>query len=72
MSSTATLTPADLEMFRRLRIDRELLGRAGIERVTDQEARQKFGLNGTGDNAGIVFPYVDAVGIRRTCRLENV
>ena len=71
MSSTATLTPADLEMFRRLRIDRELLGRAGIERVTDQEARQKFGLNGTGDNAGIVFPYVDAVGIRRTCRLRR-
>src|ERR1035441_10252007 len=70
-ASALPLTPADLEMFRRLRIDRELLGRAGIERVTDQEARQKFGLNGTGDNAGIVFPYVDAVGIRRTCRLRR-
>ena len=66
-----TLTPADLEMFRRLRIDPELLARAGIERVTDQEARQKFGLNGTGDNAGIVFPYIDAGGIRRTCRLRR-
>lgn len=66
-----TLMPADLEMFRRLRIDPELLARAGIERVTDREARQKFGLNGTGDNAGIVFPYVDAVGIRRTCRLRR-
>ena len=66
-----TLTPADLEMFRRLRIDPELLARAGIERVTDQEARQRFGLNGTGDNAGIVFPYVDAAGVRRTCRLRR-
>jgi hypothetical protein len=66
-----SLTPADLEMFRRLRIDAELLARAGIERVTDQGARQKFGLNGTGDNAGIIFPYVDAAGIRRTCRLRR-
>jgi hypothetical protein len=65
------LTPADLQMFDRLGIGLELLARAGIERVTDQEARQKFGLNGTGDNAGIVFPYVDAVGIRRTCRLRR-
>ena len=71
MSNTATLTPADLEMFRRLRIEPELLARAGIERVSDQEARSKFGLNGTGDNAGIVFPYVDAGGVRRTCRLRR-
>lgn len=57
MSRTGTLlTPADFEMFRRLRIGPELLARAGIERVTDKEARQKFGLTGTGDNAGIVFP----------------
>ncbi len=61
--------PADLQMFARLGIDPEPLARAGIERVTDQGARQKFGLNGTGDNAGIVFPYVDAAVIRHTCRL---
>jgi Virulence-associated protein E/Domain of unknown function (DUF3854) len=66
-----SLTPADLEMFRRLGIDPELLAHAGIERVTDQGARQKFGLKGTGDNAGIVFHYVDAAGIRRTCRLRR-
>jgi hypothetical protein len=71
MNGTATLTHADLEMFRRLRIDTELLARARVNRVTDQEARQEFGLNGTGDNAGIVFPYVDAEGIRRTCRLRR-
>ena len=72
MSSIANrLTPADVEMFRRLRIDPELVALARIERVTDQEARQEFGLNGTGDNAGIVFPYVDAAGIRRTCRLRR-
>ena len=71
MSSTTTLTPADLEMFRRLRIEPELLARARIERVSDQEARLKFGLNGTGDNAGIVFPYVDAAGVRRTLRLRR-
>jgi predicted P-loop ATPase len=67
----ATLTTADLKMFGRLRIDLELLARAGINRVTDQEARQEFGLNGAGDNAGIVFPYFDARGIRRTCRLRR-
>jgi predicted P-loop ATPase len=71
MSRTANLTPADLEMFRRLRVDPELLVQAGIQRVTDQEARQEFGLNGSGDNAGIVFPYVDAAGKRHTCRLRR-
>jgi Virulence-associated protein E/Domain of unknown function (DUF3854) len=68
---TATLTPADLDMFAQLRIDPELLARAGIRRVTNQEARQEFGLNGSGDNAGIVFPYVDAKEIRHTCRLRR-
>src|ERR1700674_2374890 len=68
---TATLTPADLDMFAQLRIDPELLARAGIRRVTNQEARQEFGLNGSGDNAGIVFPYVDATGRRHTCRLRR-
>jgi hypothetical protein len=50
------LTPSDLEMFRGLGIDRALLDKAGIERVTDAEARE-FGLTGIGDMSGIILPY---------------
>lgn len=68
---TIHLTEADVEMFRRLGIDPELLARAGVGRVTDSEARQEFGLNGDGDNSGILFLYLDAEGFRRTCRLRR-
>ncbi len=71
MDRTASLTRSDLEMFARLHIDRELLGRAGIQRVTHEEARHDFGLNGIGNNAGIVFPYVDEAGTRHTCRIRR-
>jgi hypothetical protein len=65
------LTATDLCTFARLGISAELLKRASIERVDDRTAREKFGLTGTGDNSGIVFPYFDAAGIRRTCRLRR-
>ena len=71
MNTRENLTPADLAMFARLRIDPDLLARAGVHRVTDREARDEFGLNRTGNNSGIVFPYVDAEGRRHTCRLRR-
>jgi hypothetical protein len=70
-SALITLRSDDLERFHKLGIPEELLTRAGIRRVTDQEARQDFGLTGMGDNSGIVFPYLDAEGVRRTCRLRR-
>ena len=67
-----TLTPADLEMLRRLGIDPVLLQRAGIERVTDAAARQKYGITGPGEMDGIAFPYFSPTdGVRRTCRVRR-
>jgi hypothetical protein len=40
------LTPRDIEMFSRLGIPGELIGKAGVERVTDPEAREKYGIRG--------------------------
>ena len=40
------LTVADLEMFGRLGILPDLLGRAGVSRVTDAEARFDYGITG--------------------------
>src|ERR1044072_6972014 len=71
MNTKVKLTSADLLMFARLGIDTDLLAHAGIQRVSDQEARQEFRLIGTVDNSGIVFPYVDAAGRRHTCRLRR-
>src|ERR1039458_209882 len=64
------LQDSDLSMFERLGIPAELLIRAGVERVTDREARDKFGIKGSGDMSGIAFPYIDpetmSNGRRRT------
>jgi len=53
------VTAADLEMFAKLRIPSELAERAGVVRVTDYQARQEFGIQGSGDMAGLAFPYFD-------------
>ena len=53
------LTQADVERFAKLRIPPELLERAGVRRVTDHEAREEYGIRGSGDMAGISFPYYD-------------
>jgi hypothetical protein len=59
-------------MFRKLGIPPELPERAGVERVTDAEAREKYGITGNGDMAGIVFPYRDPLtGVRCTARLRR-
>jgi hypothetical protein len=52
----SNLTAADLAMFARLRIPTGLLLKARVQRVTDQEAKDPFGILGTG-NSGIVYPY---------------
>ena len=64
------LRPADLAMFDKLRIPADLVELAGIERVTNHDARETYGIKGGGDMAGILFPYFDpesmANGRRRT------
>jgi hypothetical protein len=72
MNSVSKFTAADLEAFARLGIPAGLLARAGVERVTDHEAREQYGISGYGDRAGIAFPYFDPLdGQRRTARLRR-
>jgi hypothetical protein len=71
-NSELKLTSADIEAFSRLGIPADLIARACIERVTDHQAREKFGVTGYGERAGIVFPYLDPLnGLRRTARLRR-
>ncbi len=53
------LRESDLSTFAWLGIPIELLVRAGVERVTDREARDKYGITCSGDMSGVAFPYVD-------------
>jgi hypothetical protein len=72
MNSASKFTAADIETFSRLGIHTDLIERAGVERVTDHEAREKYGFNGYGDLAGIAFPYFAPLdGQRRTARLRR-
>ena len=67
-----TLRSADLQMFTRFNISQELLERAGVERVTDTEVREKYGITCPGDMSGIAFPYFSPLdGVRRTCRVRR-
>src|SRR5438094_666276 len=69
---TVKLTPADLEMFTRLRIPPEMLERAAVCRVTDAEALERYGITRVGNMAGIVLPYLDPMtGDRVTARLRR-
>ena len=66
------LTPEDLARFARLGINEELLAAAGVQRVTNREAREKYGITGHGDMAGILFPYGSPLtGTRCTARLRR-
>ncbi len=70
--STISLLNSDLASFARLGISAELLAQAGIDRVTDQEAREKYGLTGPGNMGGIAFPYMSPTdGVRRSCRVRR-
>ncbi len=51
------LTQQDYLMLERSWISRELANAAGIRRVTSQDGSQVVGRNGTGDYAGLIFPY---------------
>ena len=66
----SNLTAADFETFAKLGVAPDLLELAGIARVTDAEARERYGISGSGDMAGIAFPYFDpetmSNGRRRT------
>jgi hypothetical protein len=62
------LLPGDWEMFAGLRIPKELVGRAGIMRVTDTEARAEFGIKGGGDMSGLAYPYFEPASLMRGIR----
>jgi uncharacterized protein (DUF927 family) len=74
LAKSSWLTPTDLSAFSRLGISPELLAQACVERVTDREAREKYGITGSAsrDMSGIVFPYFSFVtGARVTARLRR-
>lgn len=67
------LTPADRSNHAALGIEPDLLGTAGVRRVTDAQARE-LGLSGPAhrDLGGVVYPYLDpATGQRHTCRVRR-
>ena len=71
---TSELTPCDLAAFARLGIGAELLAKADVRRVTDQEAREVYGVIGpvTMDMSGIVFPYFNPITDKRvTARIRR-
>lgn len=66
------LDDLDLSMFQQLGIHEEMLVLACVERVSDREAREKYGITGSGLMSGIVFPYVDPRdGRRKTARVRR-
>lgn len=75
--TSAQLTSADLSLFARLGIPAELLAQAEVRRVTDSEAREKFGVRGHhgADLGGILFPYnhpLTGVRVGGRIRLDNL
>jgi hypothetical protein len=71
---SASLLPTDIDMFGRLGIPPDLLSAARVQRVTDREARDHFGIrfSKAKDVGGIVFPYyIPAVEYRVTARLRR-
>lgn len=67
------LTARDLTMFAKIGVSPELLTKAEIERVNDQQARERLALNGAhGDMGGIYFPYLSLLtGNRVTARVRR-
>ncbi len=73
-SSTASLIERDLAMFEKIRVSIKLLEAAHVERVSDRDARERFGIQGPSskDMAGIIFPYYSHITARRvTCRVRR-
>jgi hypothetical protein len=68
----SALLSTDLELFSKRGIGEDLLAEAGVERVTDQEARDRFGIRYGGDVSGLIFPYFDPKdGHRCTARVRR-
>lgn len=68
------LAERDLEMFARIGVPLDLLEAAHVERVSDSDARELFGIVGppSKNMAGIVFPYYSHVtGLRVTARVRR-
>ena len=66
------MTAPDLAHHAALGIPEELLTRAGVRRVSDEEARTLLSSTHRGDLAGIVYPYRDpATSQQVTCRLRR-
>jgi predicted P-loop ATPase len=66
------LTTNDYAMFAKIGVPPEMVEQAGIVRVTDAEARTGYGFNGTGSNAGLLYPYRDPeTGQFYTARLRR-
>lgn len=68
------LSPRDMAVFERLGIPRALLEAADVQRVTDAEAREVYGVIGSAimDMCGVVFPYfIPETGQRVTARLRR-
>lgn len=71
---TATLNARDLQVFEHIGVLPDLLEEAHIERVSDGDARERFGIVGSASKnmAGIVFPYYSHVtGHRVTARIRR-
>jgi len=65
---------ADMATLTHLGIDPDLVQRAGVERVTDAEARDKWGfkVSRSMNLSGLVFPYYDPLtGRRHTARIRR-
>jgi hypothetical protein len=62
---TSNLTPKDLAKFDRFHISLELLNASGVERVDDIDARNRYGIVGHGNMAGIAYPYINPTTGRR-------
>jgi hypothetical protein len=62
MTIGSPLTPTDLQMFAALGIDRDVLERAQVRRVSHAQARDDCGIRyHSNDLAGVAFPYVDPI-----------
>lgn len=60
-----SLSPEDLASFKKLGILEAMIEVARIERVTDRDAREKYGIRYSGDLSGIIFPYFYPIDGRR-------
>jgi hypothetical protein len=73
-TATGNLTERDVAMFAKIGVPLDLLEAAHIGRVSDKDARERFGIQGPASRnmAGIVFPYYSNVsGNRVTARVRR-